>query len=57
MVREKNKLYGLVQKIRICEVGPRDGLQNEKRLLTADEKAELIDAMSDAGFPVSSTKS
>lgn len=52
MVREENKLYGLVQKIRICEVGPRDGLQNEKRLLTVDEKAELIDAMSDAGFPV-----
>ena len=42
----------LVKKIRLCEVGPRDGLQNEKRLLTAEEKIELIDAMSEAGFPV-----
>lgn len=42
----------LVDSIRLCEVGTRDGLQNEKTCLSADEKAELIDAMSDAGFPV-----
>ena len=42
----------IVKKIRLCEVGPRDGLQNEKRLLTSQEKIALIDAMSDAGFPV-----
>lgn len=42
----------LVKSIRICEVGPRDGLQNEKTLLTTAEKIELIDHMSDAGFPV-----
>lgn len=45
-------MMDLVKKIRLCEVGPRDGLQNEKRLLTAEEKIELIDAMSEAGFPV-----
>ncbi|UGQ13811.1 hydroxymethylglutaryl-CoA lyase [Yinghuangia sp. ASG 101] len=28
--------------ITICEVGPRDGLQNEKTLLSADAKVELI---------------
>lgn len=44
--------FDLVKSVRICEVGPRDGLQNEKRLLTAAEKIELIDMMSDAGFPV-----
>lgn len=38
--------------ITLCEVGPRDGLQNEKKLLTAAQKAELIDACADAGFPV-----
>ena len=42
----------LVKSIRICEVGPRDGLQNEKNLLTTEQKIELIDAMTDAGFPV-----
>lgn len=28
--------------ITVCEVGPRDGLQNEKTLLSADAKVELI---------------
>ncbi len=28
--------------IQICEVSPRDGLQNEKTLLTTDEKIELV---------------
>lgn len=42
----------LVSSIRLCEVGTRDGLQNEKNLLTAEQKIELIDAMSEAGFPV-----
>lgn len=42
----------LVKNVRICEVGPRDGLQNEKKLLTAEEKIELINMMSQAGFPV-----
>lgn len=42
----------IVKKIRICEVGPRDGLQNEKKMLSVEEKVELIDAMSEAGFPV-----
>ena len=42
----------LPKKIRICEVGTRDGLQNEKKILTTEEKVELIDAMTDAGFPV-----
>lgn len=44
--------YNLINKIRLCEVGPRDGLQNEKRLFTADEKIELINACTEAGFPV-----
>lgn len=36
----------------LCEVGPRDGLQNEPVLLSAEHKAELIDAMTEAGVPV-----
>ncbi len=38
--------------VTLCEVGPRDGLQNEKRLFSVDEKVELIEAIADAGFPV-----
>lgn len=42
----------LVKAITLCEVGPRDGLQNEKVVLPAAQKAALIDAAADAGFPV-----
>lgn len=41
-----------VDRITLCEVGPRDGLQNECRILTVQEKLELIHAAADAGFPV-----
>jgi hydroxymethylglutaryl-CoA lyase len=36
--------------VRLCEVGPRDGLQNEKALVPTDVKVALIDRLSDAGF-------
>ncbi|KAB2331418.1 hydroxymethylglutaryl-CoA lyase [Bacillus mesophilum] len=36
--------------IDICEVGPRDGLQNEKKLLSTEVKAELITRLIDAGI-------
>lgn len=42
----------LVNAITLCEVGPRDGLQNEKTILSVEEKLELIEGMADAGFPV-----
>lgn len=42
----------LVKSMKVCEVGTRDGLQNEKRMFSAEEKIELIDAMGEAGFPV-----
>ena len=42
----------LPKKIRICEVGLRDGLQNEKRMFTTEEKLELLDGMGKAGFSV-----
>ncbi len=41
-----------VSAVTLCEVGPRDGLQNEKRLFSVDEKVELIEAQADAGFRV-----
>ncbi len=36
-------------KVRVVEVGPRDGLQNEKNPLEAQDKIELIHALADAG--------
>ena len=39
----------LPSKVRVVEVGPRDGLQNEKTPLDAQDKIELIHALADAG--------
>lgn len=36
-------------RIIICEVGPRDGLQNEKVMLTTRQKVELIERAAEAG--------
>jgi len=36
--------------VKIVEVGPRDGLQNEKTMVLADTKVALIDKLTDAGF-------
>jgi isopropylmalate/homocitrate/citramalate synthase len=40
-----------VQSVTLVEVGPRDGLQNEKQAIPAATKVELIDRLSDAGLP------
>lgn len=36
--------------MRIVEVGPRDGLQNEAVILTTEDKVRLIEMLADAGF-------
>lgn len=36
--------------VRIFEMSPRDGLQNEKRLIPALEKIRLVDLLSECGF-------
>ena len=38
------------KRVYICEVGPRDGLQNEKQRLTIEQKAELIELAAEAGL-------
>ncbi|WP_317201363.1 hydroxymethylglutaryl-CoA lyase [Janthinobacterium sp.] len=40
----------LPKHVKIVEVGPRDGLQNEKETIPAAVKVELIDRLSRAGF-------
>jgi hydroxymethylglutaryl-CoA lyase len=37
--------------VRLVEVGPRDGLQNEQATVPTDVKVALIDMLTDAGFP------
>jgi hydroxymethylglutaryl-CoA lyase len=41
----------LPSRVRIVEVGPRDGLQNEKTLVPTGVKVELIELLADAGLP------
>jgi hydroxymethylglutaryl-CoA lyase len=40
----------LPSKVTIVDVGPRDGLQNEKQMIPAAVKVELVDRLTDAGF-------
>jgi len=40
----------MAERVEIFEVGPRDGLQNEKRPIPTGEKIALIDMLSRAGF-------
>jgi hydroxymethylglutaryl-CoA lyase len=40
----------LPSKVSIVDVGPRDGLQNEKQMVPADVKVELVDRLTAAGF-------
>ena len=42
----------LPKKVKMVEVGPRDGLQNEAQSVPAAVKIELIDRLADAGLPV-----
>ncbi|WP_313343869.1 hydroxymethylglutaryl-CoA lyase [Sedimentibacter sp.] len=40
------------KKVVLCEVGPRDGLQNETSILSVEEIVSLIDSITESGFKV-----
>ncbi|HEX2603910.1 MAG TPA: hydroxymethylglutaryl-CoA lyase, partial [Oxalicibacterium sp.] len=40
----------LPKSVKIVEVGPRDGLQNEPHTIPPEVKIELVDRLSQAGF-------
>lgn len=46
----KNKLQTFPNKVRIIEVGPRDGLQNEKQILSTNFKIQMINQLSKTGL-------
>lgn len=41
----------LPRKVKVVEVGPRDGLQNESRTVSTGDKIRLIERLADAGLP------
>lgn len=41
----------MADRVTVFEVGPRDGLQNEKRWIPSADKIGLIDLLTDAGLP------
>jgi len=43
-------MNNLPKHVKIVEVGPRDGLQNEKNIIPIETKIELINRLSDCGF-------
>ena len=45
-----NLLKNLPKKVRIVEVGPRDGLQNEKTIISLEDKFKFIKLLSAAGL-------
>ncbi len=44
-------MAALPSKVTIVDVGPRDGLQNEKQTIPVEVKVELVDRLTDAGLP------
>jgi isopropylmalate/homocitrate/citramalate synthase len=38
-------------RVTICDVGPRDGLQNEPETLAPQLRAEFVNRLADAGVP------
>ncbi|XP_062953601.1 3-hydroxymethyl-3-methylglutaryl-CoA lyase, cytoplasmic isoform X2 [Cynocephalus volans] len=50
--QESSQLSGLPEYVKIVEVGPRDGLQNEKVIVPTDIKIEFINQLSQTGLSV-----
>lgn len=50
-------LAGLPKTVTICEVGPRDGLQNESSIVPVDVKVQFIERLVDAGHRLVETTS
>jgi hydroxymethylglutaryl-CoA lyase len=51
-VRAMALLATLPKRVRVVEVGPRDGLQNEKVTIPTEVKVEFIDRLSTSGLPM-----
>ena len=47
-----NPFANLPRRVTLCEVGPRDGLQNEPVPISTDDKVRFCDLLTDAGVPI-----
>jgi hydroxymethylglutaryl-CoA lyase len=47
-----DRLGTVPKRVTICEVGPRDGLQNEATPISTEDKVRFCDLLSDAGVPI-----
>jgi hydroxymethylglutaryl-CoA lyase len=47
----------LPERVKVCEVGPRDGLQNEARVIAIEDKIRYIDMLSASGLALVETTS
>ena len=45
-------MWNLPSSVRVVEVGPRDGVQSFPRWIDTETKVEMVDILSEAGFPV-----
>jgi hydroxymethylglutaryl-CoA lyase len=52
-----NSLSSLPARVKVCEMGPRDGLQNEAGIVATADKIRYIDILSTSGFAVVETTS
>jgi hydroxymethylglutaryl-CoA lyase len=50
-------LSSLPGRVKVCEMGPRDGLQNESGVVSTRDKIRYIDLLSESGLPVIETTS
>jgi isopropylmalate/homocitrate/citramalate synthase len=50
VARAREASLSLPRAVNIVEVGPRDGLQNEKEILPTEIKIEFINRLSECGF-------
>ena len=57
MIKIRNIATKAIPKIKIVEVGPRDGLQNEPKLITTAQKVSLIADLAKTGIPCIETTS
>lgn len=49
---KNNFIVPVPKYVKIVEVGPRDGLQNEKQIIPTSIKVQLIERLAAAGIPV-----
>ncbi|MGP6157969.1 MAG: hydroxymethylglutaryl-CoA lyase [Vulcanimicrobiaceae bacterium] len=50
-------LSTLPERVKVCEMGPRDGLQNESAIVSSADKVRLVDLLSRSGLPLIETTS